>query len=174
MESDDLVRHRPVRHNIATQGSKDSGSIRLTRDKGCTPMPDLEEILEHAQTIAVVGCSDQPHRTSYAISKYLQNAGYRMIPVNPHHEEVHGEPCYPDVQSIPEDLRIDVVNIFRNPRYTAEMVENVLERIERTAERPAIWTQLGVSSQEAERLAREAGLPYVKNRCILVEHSRLF
>lgn len=134
-------------------------------------MADLKSILESAKTIAVVGCSAREVRTSHKIARYLQDAGYRMIPVNPNYEEVHGEQCYPDVQSVPE--AIDIVDIFRAPQYTAEMVRDVLERIEETGERPVIWTQIGVSSPEAEKLAHEAGLPYVKNRCLMVEHGRL-
>ena len=134
---------------------------------------DLKQILEEARTIAVVGCSDQRSRPSYRISEYLMDAGYRMIPVNPHHETVHGVRCYPDLRSIPEDVRIDVVNIFRQPRYTAEMVRDAVERGKATATKPVIWTQIGVSSAEAQRLAEEAGLEYVHNRCILVEHARL-
>ncbi|RMH49217.1 MAG: CoA-binding protein, partial [Bacteroidetes bacterium] len=84
-----------------------------------------------------------------------------------------GVPCYPDVQHIPADVRLDIVNIFRRPSHTAAMVRDVLARLRTTGEHPVIWTQLGVSSPEAERLATDAGLPYVRNRCILVEHSRL-
>lgn len=134
-------------------------------------MADLKPILESAKTIAVVGCSAREVRTSHKIARYLQDAGYRMIPVNPNYEEVHGEQCYPNVQSVPE--AIDIVDIFRAPQYTAEMVRDVLERIEETGERPVIWTQIGVSSPEAEKLAQEADLPYVKNRCLMVEHGRL-
>lgn len=134
---------------------------------------DFKPLLQNARTIAVVGCSDQPHRTSYAISRYLLQRGYRMIPVNPDHNEVHGLHSYPNLAQIPENCRLDIVSIFRNPRFTAEMVRMVIERAEKTGERPVIWTQLGVSTPEAERLAEEAGLDYVKNRCILVEHGRL-
>lgn len=134
---------------------------------------NLQEILKESTTIAVVGCSADPSRTSYAISRYLMQVGYTMIPVNPAYEEVHGEVCYPDVMSIPEDVRIDIVNIFRRPGYTAAMVEDVLKRIKKTGERPVIWTQIGVSSGKAQSLAESAGLPYVRNRCILVEHSHM-
>ena len=136
-------------------------------------MPDPKQTLETAQTIAVVGCSDRPSRTSYAIARYLQAAGYRMIPVNPNGEEILGERCYPDVQSIPSDVRLDIVNIFRDSAHTAAMVADVQARAEATGEQPTVWTQLGVSSQEAKRVAEEAGLPYVENRCIMVEHRRL-
>lgn len=136
-------------------------------------MHNLKHILEEAETIAVVGCSDRPARTSYAIARYLQSQGYRIIPVNPHIDACHGEEAYPDLQSLPEGLLIDIVNIFRNPRYTAEMVEMTIAYADETGTKPVLWTQLGVSSKQAEHLAEEAGLPYVKNRCIKVEHARL-
>ena len=136
-------------------------------------MADLPEILRSAKTIAVVGASATPSRTSFAISRYLIEVGYTVIPVNPSYEEIHGLQCYPDVVSIPKEHHIDIVNIFRRPGYTAAMVEDVLKRIEDTDEKPVIWTQIGVSSGKAEALAKEAGLEYVRNRCILVEHSHL-
>lgn len=134
---------------------------------------NLKQILEEAKTIAVVGCSDQSWRPSFRISKYLLDVGYTMIPVNPGHATVHGLHCYPDLQSIPEEVRIDIVNIFRRPQFTADMVRMAVEYAQATGTKPVIWTQLGVSTPEAQHLAEEAGLPYVHNRCILVEHSRL-
>ncbi len=136
-------------------------------------MPDLHALLSDAQTIAVVGCSDRPSRTSYSIASYLQNAGYRIIPVNPNITTCHGEQAYPDLQSLPDDIQIDIVNIFRNPAYTVAMVKSAIAYAEATGSKPAIWTQLGVSTNKAQRLAEEAGLPYVKNRCIMVEHRRV-
>lgn len=134
---------------------------------------DLKRILEETKTIAVVGCSNQPWRPSFRISKYLLDVGYEMIPVNPEHETVHGLRCYPDLQSIPADVRLDIVNIFRRPQFTADMVRMTIAYAEAIGTKPVIWTQLGVSSTEARRLAEDAGLPYVHNRCILVEHNRL-
>lgn len=136
-------------------------------------MPDLKALLSDTQTIAVVGCSSDPSRTSYAIARYLISSGYRMIPVNPNCDECLGETAYPDLQSIPNDVQVDIVNIFRNPQYTAEMVKMAVEYAEATNTQPVIWTQIGVSSPEAEALAEEADLPYVKNRCIMVEHRRV-
>lgn len=136
------------------------------------PVHSFQEILAEAKTIAVVGCSNNPARTSNSIARYLISAGYNVIPVNPGHKEILGRPCYSSVSEIPEDIKIDIVNIFRRPAHTAAMVEDVLKRIEKTDEKPVIWTQIGVSSKEAEQIAESAELPYIKNRCILVEHSR--
>ena len=137
-------------------------------------MPDLKAILSDAETVAVVGCSGREERTSHKIARYLQDNGYRVVPINPGYDDVLGEPCYPDVQSVPEDVRLDVVNVFRRREHAAEMVRDAVERAEQTGARPAVWTQLGVSSDEAEALAEEGELPYVNNRCIMVEHGRLF
>ena len=134
---------------------------------------EIREILESARTIAIVGCSDRPDRTSYAIYRYLKEQDFDVIPVNPNHDSCHKDTCYPDLLAVPHDKQIDIVTIFRNPRYTADMVKIAIRRAEVTGEKPVIWTQLGVSSPEAEKLACEAGLTYVKNRCIMVEHSRL-
>jgi predicted CoA-binding protein len=138
--------------------------------------PDLQTVLETAEVIAVVGCSTQPTRTSHKIAQYMQQRGYRIVPVNPNYQEVLGEPCYPDLPSVPEDVDIDIIDIFRAPKHTADMVRTAIEREEKTnsSTKPVIWTQLGVSSSEAEELATETGFPYVRNRCIKIEYDRLF
>lgn len=136
-------------------------------------MPDLTATLADARTIAVVGCSDRPSRTSYIIARYLKAVGYRIIPVNPHITACDGEKAYATLQSLPDDVQVDIVNIFRNPAYTAEMVQMTVAYAEATGATPTVWTQLGVSTREAQRLAEEAGLPFVKNRCIMVEHRRM-
>jgi hypothetical protein len=136
--------------------------------------PDLRTVLDDAHTIAVVGCSGRSTRTSHQIARYMQSRGYRIVPVNPNYDEVLGETCYPDLPSIPTDIEVDIVDIFRRPAHTADMVRTAIERMEQTGERPVIWTQLGVSSTEAEELAAEADLPYVRNRCIKVAYDRLF
>ena len=97
---------------------------------------------------------------------------YRIVPVNPNHEEVLGETCYPDLMSVPADAGIDIVNIFRNPRYTEAMVRDAVALSEATGTQPLIWTQLGVSTPAARETAERARLPYVANRCIMVEHAR--
>lgn len=135
---------------------------------------DLRTVLQDAQTVAVVGCSPRASQTSHRIARYLQGAGYRVVPVNPHHEELLGEPCYPSLLAIPEDVRLDIVNVYRRPQFTEGVVQDAVDRAERTGERPLIWTQLGVHAQPAQALAEAHGLPYLANRCILVEHARFF
>jgi uncharacterized protein len=134
--------------------------------------PDLRALLQDVRTIAVVGCSDSLWATSHRIAGYLVHAGFEVIPVNPNHATVLGRTCYASVEDVPYGTEIDLVCIFRQPRFAAEMVETVLRRIAVTGERPVVWTQIGVHSPEAEHLAVAAGLPYVRNRCIMVEHAR--
>ena len=135
--------------------------------------PDFRTVLDTAETIAVVGCSATPTRTSHKIARYLQERGYRIVPVNPNYDAVLGETCYPDLPSVPADVEIDIVDIFRAPKHTADMVRSAIERVKQTGQRPVIWTQLGVSSSQAEELAAEADLPYVRNRCVKIEYDRL-
>jgi len=124
------------------------------------------ELLRTSHTIAVVGCSDKPDRDSYRVAAYLQQAGYRIIPINPHAAEILGECCYPDLSSVPAVAEIDIVDVFRRPEVVPEVVEQALARGVR-----ALWLQLGVSHAEAERQAAEAGLQVVADRCIKVEHQ---
>jgi len=133
---------------------------------------EIKEILENATMIAVVGCSTDPAKDAHNIPLYLQKQGYTIIPVNPNCSEVLGEKCYPDVQSIPEDFNIDVVDIFRRPEATAGVIEDVIKRVKKTKHKPIIWTQLGVSSDEAKRLAEDADIEYVENRCMKIEYNR--
>ncbi len=134
---------------------------------------DIIEVLNNAQTIAIIGCSNNPYRTSYHIASYLKDAGFTIIPVHPDYEEVLGEKAYKTVYDIPGDVEIDIVDIFRNSKYTAAMVNDIIKRVEMTGNKPLVWTQLGVSSDEAKEKAREAGLKYVEERCLMVEHRKL-
>jgi len=135
--------------------------------------PSIQEVLENARVIAIIGCSKKSHRTSNSIAHYLQDQGYTIIPVHPDYDTVCGEETYPTVYDIPEEIQIDIVDIFRNSKYTAEMVDTVIRRKELTGQNPVVWTQLGVSSDEAKKKAEEAGLRYVENKCIMVEHRNL-
>lgn len=136
-------------------------------------MPEnIVNLLKEAKTIAIVGCSDKKYRTSYHIAEYMQENGYRIIPVNPNYDEILGEKVYPSVDEIPEEITIDIVDIFRDPAHTAEMVQDVIRRVRNTGKKPIVWTQLGVSSAEAKKLAENEGLTYIEEKCMMVEHSR--
>ncbi|WP_372639132.1 CoA-binding protein [Fodinibius sp.] len=134
---------------------------------------EYSDILKKAKSIAIIGCSANKYRTSYHIASYLKENGYLIIPVNPKYDEVLGVPCYDEMADIPEKYPVDIVDIFRNSDHTADMVRQVIGWVEKNGQKPVVWTQMDVSSEEAEALAGEAGLPYVKNECIMVQHERL-
>jgi predicted CoA-binding protein len=125
---------------------------------------DIDRILE-ARTIAVVGLSSNPLRHSHEVSAYMQDHGYRIVPVNPNETEVLGEKAYPDLASVPFD--VDIVNVFRRSEHLAGVVEQAIRNGAR-----GVWAQLGVVDPAAEAAAREAGLDFVMDECIMVEHAR--
>jgi len=127
----------------------------------------IREILKDSRTIAVVGLSPKPERDSYEVAEYLQEAGYRIIPVNPAADEILGEKAFPDLVSVPE--KIDVVDIFRRPEHVPAVVDEAIRVGAKT-----VWMQLGVIHEEGARKAADAGLEVVMDRCMLREHKRLF
>ena len=131
------------------------------------------ELLLNSKTVAIIGCSPNPYRTSNYAARYLKESGYNIIPVNPRADEILGEKCYSSLNEIPEQTEIDIVNIFRNSVHTADEVEQVIEWKDKTGQNPVVWTQLDVSSRPAEELAEQAELPYVRNVCIMVELDKL-
>lgn len=136
-------------------------------------MPQLElvnanETLKNAKTVAIIGCSANPYRTSNYAAKYLQEQGYTIIPVNPMETEILGEKCYPSLNEIPEEVKIDIVNVFRDKQHTAGVVDEVAQWKAKTGQNPVVWTQLDVSSPEAEEEAAKSDIPYIRNTCIMV------
>jgi predicted CoA-binding protein len=127
----------------------------------------LRRILRTSRTIAVVGLSANWYRPSYFAAKYMQEHGYRVIPVNPMYPEVLGEKCYKSVRDIPE--KVDIVDCFRK---SEEIPALAGEAVAIGAK--VLWMQLGVQSAEARRIAEAAGLEVVENRCVKIEHARLF
>src|SRR5881296_1922274 len=125
----------------------------------------IAEILNKCNTIAVVGLSSNPMRPSHEVSEYMQNAGYRIIPVNPNETEVLGEKSYARLEDVPD--KIDIVDVFRR----AEEVPPVVESAIRVGAK-AVWMQLGIENEEAAEKARAAGLVVIEDACILVEHRR--
>lgn len=128
---------------------------------------EIKEVLKTSKRIAVVGLSNKPERTSYQVAKYMQEAGYEIIPVNPTITEALGEKAYPSLADIPG--KVDIVNVFRR---SEETVEPAQEAVNIGAK--VLWMQLGVINDEAYKIAEEAGLKVVMNSCIMREHSRLF
>jgi len=130
---------------------------------------DAEEIrtaLETARAIAVVGCSPNPGRPSNAIARYLMEQGYRMIPVNPGHRTVLGETCYRTLADIPEEVAVDIVDVFRRSEHVAEIADAAIERGVKF-----FFMQQGVVDPSAARRLEAAGIPVAMDRCILVEHA---
>src|SRR5205823_14928027 len=114
----------------------------------------VKEILERYRTIAVVGLSSHPWRASYSVSRYMKNAGYRIIPVNPLETEVLGEKAYPSLDEVPEPF--DIVDIFRRSEYVPDIVDAAIRRNARV-----IWMQQGVIHEAAAAQARAAGMEVV-------------
>lgn len=126
----------------------------------------IKEILETYHTIAVVGLSSRPYRASHGVSRYMKNAGYRIIPVNPMETEILGEKAYPSLDDVPEQF--EIVDIFRRPEFVPDIVEAAIRRNARV-----IWMQEGVIHEGAAERARAAGLEVVMDRCILREHMQV-
>ncbi len=126
----------------------------------------MERILRETKTIAVVGLSEQPGRASAGVAKYMQDAGYRIVPVNPGIENALGERAYPDLDAACAESKIDLVNVFRRPTYVPEVVKDVMR-----LKIPAIWLQLGVCHGEAADWADAAGVLTVMDRCLMQEHA---
>jgi predicted CoA-binding protein len=127
----------------------------------------LRRILSQNRVIAVVGLSADWFRPSYFAAKYLQEHGYTIIPVNPRYPEILGEKCYPSLRDIP--VKVDIVDCFRK---TADIPPICEEAIAIGAK--VLWQQLGVRNEEAARRAEAAGLEAVMDRCVKIEHGRLF
>jgi predicted CoA-binding protein len=123
------------------------------------------ELLKKYKTIAVVGLSSNPVRPSFGVTEYMQEAGYRIIPVNPNETEVLGEKSYARLEDVPR--KIEIVNVFRR----AEEVPPVVESAIRIGAK-VVWMQSGVENAAAAEMALAAGMVVVEDACILVEHRR--
>jgi len=126
----------------------------------------IRRILRTSRTIAVVGLSEKWYRPSFFAAKYMQDHGYRIIPVNPSYQEVLGERCYRSVTDVPEP--IDIVDCFRKPE---EMVPIAREAVKIRAK--VLWMQLGIRNAEAAKIATDAGLDVVMDHCVKIEHARI-
>ncbi len=127
----------------------------------------LRRILKTNHTIAIVGLSADWFRPSYFAAKYMQEHGFKIIPVNPKYTEILGEECYPDLKSIPE--KVDMVDVFRK---SADCPPIATEAVAIGAK--VLWLQLGVENDEAKAIAETGGLEFVQNRCVKIEYARLF
>ena len=142
------------------------------RPTGCFTVPDtdiatLRRILGESRTIAVVGLSANWYRPSYFAAKYMMEHGYRIIPVNPQYPEVLGQKCYPSLRDIPE--KVDIVDCFQKTERILPLAEDAI-----AIGAKVLWQQIGVRNEEAGLRARTAGLDSVMDRCVKIEHGRLF
>jgi predicted CoA-binding protein len=122
------------------------------------------------KNIAVVGMSRNEEKPAHFVPKFLVEHGYNIIPVNPTTAEVLGRKSYPAISKIPDDLNIDIVDVFRRSEDVPDVVEDAIKK----KGIKLIWMQLDISNEEAERKAKENGIDVVYNRCMLEEHKRLF
>jgi uncharacterized protein len=127
----------------------------------------LRRILRDSRVLAVVGLSADWFRPSYFAAKYMQEHGYRVIPVNPKYESILGERCYKSLRDIPE--KVDLVDIFRKTQDVMPIAEEAI-----AIGAKVLWQQLGVKHDAAAAKARAAGLETVLDRCVKIEHGRLF
>ncbi len=127
----------------------------------------LRRILTQSKVIAMVGLSANWYRPSFFAAKYLQDHGYRIIPVNPRYDEVLGETCYSTLESVPE--QVDVVDIFQRSERVLPFAQSAID-----IGAKVVWLQLGVVNQEVADKVLSAGLTVVQDRCMKIEHARLF
>ncbi len=129
---------------------------------------ELIEIFNNTKTIAIAGLSPDETKASNIVAKYLQRAGFKIVPVYPKEETILGEKVYKTISEIP--FKIDMVDIFRKPDAIAEVVDEAIKR----GDVDVIWTQLGLVNNEAAQKAKDAGMKVVQNKCTKIEHARLF
>lgn len=127
---------------------------------------EIKQILLSTRTIAAVGLSSNPEKESYAIVEYLQQQGYRILPVNPTASDILGEKTYPDLESIPD--KVDVVQLFRKSEDVPPFVDSAIK-----IGAKVVWMQVGIENEEAARKAEAAGLTVVMNACMRVVHRML-
>jgi len=133
-------------------------------------MSNMDEAIAQAlamKNVAIVGLSNKPDRPSHHVGEYLAAHGYQIVPVNPNEDEVLGLKAYPSISDIPAEITVEVVDIFRRGEDTPPVVEQAVARGAK-----AVWLQLGITNEESRRLAEEAGLLYVEDHCMRVEHIK--
>lgn len=138
----------------------------ITDDDGLRRLLELD-------TIAVVGCSTTEGKPAHDVPAYLAAHGYELVPVNPFADEVLGRTAYDSLAEIPEPIEVDVVEVFRPSEETPGVVDQAVERRREHGDIVAVWLQLDIRNDEAAARAEDAGLQYVQDRCMKVEHERL-
>ena len=137
---------------------------------------EIKEILNKCTTVAIVGLSREPDKDSYRVSAYLKAHGFRIIPVNPFADEVLGEKSFKSLPDITPEIQktIEIVDIFRPAKDVPPIVEQAVKLKKMYGTLRVVWMQLGIINEQAAEAARKAGLTVVMNKCMMVEHQRLF
>jgi predicted CoA-binding protein len=146
-----------------------AGGLKVSRE-------EIKEILTKCKTVAVVGLSRDPDKDSHRVSKYLQTHGFRIVPVNPFADEVLGEKSYKSLLDIPAEIQktIDAVDVFRPAADVPQIMEQAIKLKAKHGKPFAVWMQLGIVNEQAAETAKKAGLIVVMDKCMMVEHRRLF
>lgn len=136
----------------------------------------VKEVLAKYRTVAVVGLSRDPSKPSYYVPEYLKEHGFRVIPVNPFVDEILGEKSYKSLLDIPVEAQktVEIVQIFRPSGDVLSIVEQAVQLKRKHGVLFVVWMQLGIASEQASEIARSAGLLVVMDRCMMMEHERLF
>ena len=132
---------------------------------------EITEILRNHRNVAVVGLSRDPKKDSYEVADYLKSKGYKIIPINPFADEILGERCYKSLLDLPDDIKrsIEIVDIFRPSKDVLPIVEQALQ-LRRKYGRPfVVWMQLGIVNQDAAKMAKDAGMRVIMDKCIKIE-----
>ncbi len=131
-------------------------------------LAQIKEIFQKTKTIAVVGLSPNPTKDSHKVAAYLQSVGFKIVPIYPKEEEILGEKVYRSLAEVP--FKIDMIDIFRKPAAVLPIVEAAIAR----GDIETVWLQKGIVNNEAAKIAQEAGMKVVQNRCSMVDHKALF
>ena len=126
----------------------------------------IKLILENSKTIAVIGCSSNPEKAAHRIPKYMQEHGYKIIPVNPNSDNILGEKTFKSISDVKE--KVDIVNIFRPSEDCLEVVKEAIK-----IKPKVIWMQSGIINEDAKKLAEKHGIKVVMDKCIMVEHKKI-
>ncbi len=128
---------------------------------------EIKEILSTVKTIAVVGLSPNPAKDSHRVAAYLQSVGYKIVPIYPKEDEILGEKVYRSLAEVP--FKIDMIDVFRKPAALPAIVQAAIDR----GDVDVVWFQKGIVNDEAAKMARDAGMKVVQNRCTMVDHRAL-
>lgn len=141
----------------------------MPRESCSLPSSSPDDVIRQVlsfKTIAVVGCSPKPERAGHYVPAYMQSRGYKIVPVNPGHDEILGEKCFASLSQIP--FPVELVNVFRRSEDVPPVIDEAIK-----IKAKGVWLQSGIANPEAEEKARAAGLLVVSDECLMVRHRQL-